>query len=355
MGITGRNIIIQSKFYGSLRYWLYSMLMPKQIIEALEQDVGTILWKRTPALTADERGTSTPFHRHMIRPVSYRKQRQGGAGAMHWISHTHAFYAQTIIKYLNPRRAPWKHVADHWLGKRHHIGRAFFLTHAGTLPEIANNLPPQLTYLRQCVKSFQALNLQRDLLHYGPEVQAEPLFGNPRFTISLPPQSIDTWQRDLKCITVGDLIDTDTDTFYTPAQWSACFHDEAPVSVYGSPAHGTYCDNRERELPIILAAIPAAILSTIKSCDFNDHEYFALISHPPNAPPHILHYVKRDHLGILHEEWLDLSNYLSYAQLSQLTALLATWPLGRDFTLVVTSGRLPNPRVLHEVTCSHTP
>jgi len=46
---------------------------------------------------------------------------------------------------------------------------------------------------------------------------------------------------------------------------------------------------------------------------------------------------------------------LSYAQLSQLTALLATWPLGRDFTLVVTSGRLPNPRLLHEVTCPRTP
>ncbi len=46
---------------------------------------------------------------------------------------------------------------------------------------------------------------------------------------------------------------------------------------------------------------------------------------------------------------------LSYAQLSQLTALLATWPLGRDFTLVVTSGRLPNPRLVHEVTCPRTP
>ena len=45
---------------------------------------------------------------------------------------------------------------------------------------------------------------------------------------------------------------------------------------------------------------------------------------------------------------------LSHAQLSQLTALLATWPLGRDFTLIVTSVRMPNPRVLHEVTYSHT-
>ena len=45
---------------------------------------------------------------------------------------------------------------------------------------------------------------------------------------------------------------------------------------------------------------------------------------------------------------------LSHAQLSQLTALLATWPLGRDFTLIVTSVQLPNPLVLHEVTYSYT-
>ena len=307
MGITGRNIIAQSKFYGSLRYWLYSMIMPQPVIRALEQDIGALLWKRTPSLVPDETGTATQFHRHMIKPVSYRKQRQGGAGVMHWKSHTEAFYAQWIIKYMDPRLAPWKHVADHFLGNHHLIGRAFFLTKAGAHPDVANNLPPQLAYLKRCILSFQHLHLQRDLSVYGPEVQAEPLFGNPRLHIPLRPYSIQTWQQDIGCITIGDTLDTNTGLTFTPLQWTACFINDAPTRLHGRPSHADYVDARELELPIILNAITPAIAAVIHACDPSKYEYFALTSLVANAPRlfNIDHWVKRDDQGILHEQWLD--------------------------------------------------
>ena len=34
---------------------------------------------------------------------------------MHWESHCEAFYAQWMIRYLHPRKAPWKEIADLWI------------------------------------------------------------------------------------------------------------------------------------------------------------------------------------------------------------------------------------------------
>ena len=53
--ITGRNMILQSKFYGSFRYWLFSMIMPTEIINAIESDAKRLLWANLPALEACER------------------------------------------------------------------------------------------------------------------------------------------------------------------------------------------------------------------------------------------------------------------------------------------------------------
>ena len=70
--ITGRNLLLQAILYGSLRYWLFSLIMPESILNALEEDSYNILWAQQPEIFSNEDGTSAnpmgraPFLRHLI-------------------------------------------------------------------------------------------------------------------------------------------------------------------------------------------------------------------------------------------------------------------------------------------------
>ncbi len=56
--ITGRNLLLQAIYYGSFRFWLYFMVMPKVVLELLESDSKEIQWASNPALCSNEEGTS---------------------------------------------------------------------------------------------------------------------------------------------------------------------------------------------------------------------------------------------------------------------------------------------------------
>ena len=46
----GRNLIVQSKYLGSMRYWLYSVSMNRATRLAVQMDADTLLWSKTPDL-----------------------------------------------------------------------------------------------------------------------------------------------------------------------------------------------------------------------------------------------------------------------------------------------------------------
>ena len=58
LSIRGRNLLLQSIFYGSFRYWLYFLIMPDPIIKIIELDAKQILWASEPTLLSNEEGTS---------------------------------------------------------------------------------------------------------------------------------------------------------------------------------------------------------------------------------------------------------------------------------------------------------
>ena len=42
---------------------------------------------------------------------------------MHWHSHIKAFQMQWVLRYVDPREAPWKQVLDYWIADKYHVGR----------------------------------------------------------------------------------------------------------------------------------------------------------------------------------------------------------------------------------------
>ena len=124
--------------------------------------------------------------------ASHLPIKKGGGGIMNWPLHCKAFYAQWIVCYLHPRRAPWKIIADQWL----------FAGLLGTSILVANahdnsgveDVPTSAPYLRECLAAFHALGIRQDTRLLDHTIQAESLWHNWRFTIDLPDQRIDFWQ-----------------------------------------------------------------------------------------------------------------------------------------------------------------
>ena len=100
----------KSIFYGSFRYWLYFLIIPDPIIKIIELDAKQILWASDPTLLSNEEGTSKRARRWIHEMASYLPWSKGGAGILHWESHCKAFYASWIVRFLDPRRSPWKDV-----------------------------------------------------------------------------------------------------------------------------------------------------------------------------------------------------------------------------------------------------
>ena len=43
LSITGRNMLLQAIYYGSFRFWLYFMVLPRSLVKIMEEDAKQIL------------------------------------------------------------------------------------------------------------------------------------------------------------------------------------------------------------------------------------------------------------------------------------------------------------------------
>ena len=46
----GRNLIVQAIYFGSLRYWLFSIYMEKEILQIVQRDADQLWWSKEPDL-----------------------------------------------------------------------------------------------------------------------------------------------------------------------------------------------------------------------------------------------------------------------------------------------------------------
>jgi hypothetical protein len=189
LSLSGRNILVQSVVYGCLRYWFFSLPVPVEIANDIETDVKQLLWAAMPEFDANEQGTQNKSNRYMTREASYLPQKQGGGGIMHIQSHISAFQAQWIIKYLDPRKSPWKDALDHWILPAEPsdekwataLGRGVILTPHGL--KQADLIPERSVYIRGCFDAFAALDVKQDTSIIDHRIQGEPLCRNNRFDV----------------------------------------------------------------------------------------------------------------------------------------------------------------------------
>ena len=187
-------MLLQSKYYGSFRYWLFGLDMPTRVRKAIESDAKYYIWSAAPNLQSNEVGTSAGVAPSIHEKASHLPIKRGGAGLMHWSSHITAFKLQWIYRYIEPREAPWKQVLDHWIANAYPLGRAALLAKRPALSRFHLKLPVKLTYLRSCFREFEKLQLRQDVTApLTANVQAEPLFQSWRFDSGVDPLKWSRW------------------------------------------------------------------------------------------------------------------------------------------------------------------
>ena len=128
LSIHGRTLLVNFIIYGTPRYWLSTSTPPAWFMEAIDSDVQTIPWDRSPRLQADELGSSQEGIKWITLPTYPRvgTREDGpllGVGLLPMAEHTRALQAIWIARYLNPSTAEWKSVLDQWFS-RTPLGRA---------------------------------------------------------------------------------------------------------------------------------------------------------------------------------------------------------------------------------------
>ena len=185
----GRNLIVQAKYFGALRYWLYSIPMSKFICHEVKHDADTLWWSRAPDLGAPR----TRFRRFVARLTAIGPKNRGGLNNMDWSGHVQAVLSEWILRWIMPPNrdvCAWKHVLYHMIlvDKRGYDkfpeGREIFfckMTKADKL-RLMRGVPKRATYIRSCVYAFWSLGLKQDLDDMR-NLRAESFWHNPRFTL----------------------------------------------------------------------------------------------------------------------------------------------------------------------------
>ena len=166
----GRNLIVQAKYFGSLRYWLYSIPMSRLIREEVKHDADTLWWSKEPELG----GPRARFRRFVAKRTAIGPRGQGGLNNMDWSSHVDAVLAGWVLRWISPPDhdvCAWKHVLHHMVlvDKRGYDkfpeGRQILfcpMTPADKM-RLLRGIPRKATYVKSCLRSFWQLRLKQDL------------------------------------------------------------------------------------------------------------------------------------------------------------------------------------------------
>ena len=259
ISLTGRNLLLQAILYGSLRYWIFSLILPQFILEFLASDSYQLLWAAQPDLKSNEGGSSAPARASILKAASYLPVHSGGAGIMHFPSHAHAFYAQWIRRYLEPGTQPWKQVVDYWVADNSPFGRGILLANISD-PTFHEWVPIQAPYLRRCLRAFIGIGLRQDTNILDESVLAEPFFYNNRFEAQVSDAHAVLWSKHISLNRILHVFDEDTGNIFTTEDARNYTLSLAPPYMRGTPRAVEFSDDLMLSWPAIPAALPPPLL-----------------------------------------------------------------------------------------------
>lgn len=215
--------------------------------------------------------------------------------------HITAFQAQWIIKYLDPRRSPWKDALDHWIIRDDDLGRGSILSSDSTDP--AARLPEECEYMRACFASFAKIKITQDTDLIPEAVEGEPFWKNNRFTVNpvLGPGTAQEWIEDLHTARLSDLLHSNG--FLSSNDWDQYITQQAPRHL-SSQQKRRWIHEKQLDLPLLKPSIPRDVRTALKTpLTIQDGDIvFATDAHQNVTCAKFV-------TTHIEELWLDTSNY----------------------------------------------
>ena len=311
LGLVGRNRLLQSFYYGSFRYWLFSLVLPKSINKLIKSDASHLLWHASPDLRSNEEGTEAGFKPFIATPANLLNRKRGGAGIMSWDDHVTAFYAHWGRRYLDPREAPWKSVLDVWVANGFAVGRGIIVTCMRPSEFAFHGIPVRAAYARRCISEFERLNIQQFANPVlSPLVASEP-FWNSRLIAppALEPQRAAEWRNHLQIERVFDTIHKTGRRFYT-VEWRAWMYKLAPARFLNRPSLHEWVDARMSEVHAVQHTISSEVLRAATSRTEVTGESLEIVGIYSASRPNAIRWAQAELAeGVVryHGLWLDTS------------------------------------------------
>ena len=281
-GYFGRNLVVQAMFLGRLRYWLYSIPMPRKIVRMVQDDADTLWWSKEPKLGGDRKR----FRRFVAKKTAIGPRAKGGLGNLDWASHVDSFKSQWITRYVEPGDASWKVLLDSLL-LTDAKGNARFSTEGrgivfcdlsrGEKIKLLKRLPKGAKYIKECFHSHWRLKVEQDLLQIQ-NIPAEPLWHNARFRLSVGKKEEAWLAKSLKLRKLQDIVDPETRRPRTRAEWrryiSECkleedWTDHQTSHVSREVRSLNYIRDTARRLLEIFGKIPDHVLYMLRQTPIN--------------------------------------------------------------------------------------
>ena len=265
----GRNLIVQTKYFGALRYWLYSMPMGRTIRLQVKDDADTLWWSRTPDLFAPR----TRIRRFVARNTAIGPTELGGLNTMDWDSHVTAVMAEWILRFIRPPDegvAMWKHVMHTMVlvDKRGHDkfpeGKAIFLCDLSIANKLRlmRGIPRKATYVKECIRAFFKLKIKPNPT-VTTHMRAEPFWHNPRFTIQATVKERNAFSTIVDVHILGDIMDSSTNELRTKRNWKEWIVRKYTELDKDAP-NANFARREASRMWELASQVPTAIIETIQ-------------------------------------------------------------------------------------------
>ena len=263
----GRNLIVQAIYFGSLRYWLFSIFMEKEILQIVQRDADQLWWSKEP----DLQKPPVRFRRFVAKLTAIGTRSKGGLKNMDWESHTQGFYAQWIVRYVHPSKASWKTLLDDLLlenvkgDQNFPEGRAILfcpMTRRDKL-KMLRGLPRNAKYFRKCLDAHWKCGIKQNL-EVKDNIGSEFLWRNWRFEIQADHHLRRYVSTTLETFQLSDIINKTTNDLFTLNEWKrwiAYLHEQ---QLRKRPSQA-FVQDIASKMRNVCAQIPNEIINLLKT------------------------------------------------------------------------------------------
>lgn len=306
----GRNLVVQAMYFGSLRYWLYTLPMSKATRAKIQAEADQLWWAKDPELDQAPKR----FRRFVAKETAIGPRSKGGLGNMNWDTHVTSFTTSLIHRYVHPSKAAWKDVLDWMLwhnkkGEETHPEGSMLLY--CKLPQnekgkLLHRLPKKAKYIRNALREFWELKLVPAKPADERFIGSESLWFNHSFDINADWRTRNYFRETLQTTLISDIMDRDSNRPGTRQTWKDW------INEYDSEAPDDATIRRKvDQILSVIRQIPDAIKQKLR----DDHVY---TSPEPNEVVAWVHNVEDEVVysryiagppAQLQYVWLDCTGY----------------------------------------------